>query len=256
MTPMDVKSELVHGDGYVVLPGLIPPDEAERLRGLVLEEAERRRQAGSIIIQHGRVRVGVLALDPAFLRLALRRELCDLADALLGPPEAVLAGFSAHIVPPGVPPQGVHVDYPYFAMEQPFPEQPLQMQLICALEDFCPANGCTRVLAGTQTLRRMPDVSRFWRESQPIELKAGDAIVSHGALWHDTSTNRTLSPRVALLGSYTPFWIRSIEGVPEIARTMPDLSERDATRLGLRYLSLLQRSAVVTGESAARDAPY
>ncbi len=208
-----IAAELQTGPGYAVLPALITRERAQEARNLILALAGEDRAAGKLITQHGRWRLRLSGRGDIFMDLASHDLIRQVASTMLGD-GFVMGGLSAHALTKGAPPQGVHVDYPYSVMREPFPEPPMQVQAIWVLDEFTEGNGATRVLPHSQKARRRPDRPEFHTNSIPILCPAGSLILSHGGLWHDSSTNHSDETRVAILGNYTPFWVRSVEGLP------------------------------------------
>jgi ectoine hydroxylase-related dioxygenase (phytanoyl-CoA dioxygenase family) len=95
----------------------------------------------------------------------------------------------------------------------------------------------------SQTRCAPPNREDFAREAIKITGAAGDAIVSHGLLWHDTSQNRGEQPRVALLINYGLKVIRPLDS--EIARVPPAVLQRATPKLrqllGLEFANSLAR---------------
>ena len=207
-----IATELQTGQGYAVLPELITRERAHEARNIILALAGEDRAAGRLITQHSRWRLRLTGRGDIFMELASHDLIRQVASTMLGD-GFVMGGLSAHALTKGAAPQGVHVDYPYSVMREPFPEPPLQVQAIWVLDEFTAGNGATRVLPHSQKTRRRPDRQEFYANSTPIHCPAGSLILSHGGLWHDSSTNRTDEPRIAILGNYTPFWVRSVEGL-------------------------------------------
>lgn len=218
MNIADIAAELRIGQGFVVLPELITRERAQQARRAILDCAEQDRQADKLIDKNGRWRVRLVGRDEIFMELASHDLISEVAETLLGT-GFVMGGLSAHAIPKDAAPQGVHVDYPYSVMPEPFPEPPMQLQAIWVLDGFTEKNGATRVLAHSQKTRRRPDRQEFYQHSTQIICQAGSLILSHGGLWHDSSTNRSDDVRVAILGNYTPFWIKSVEGFPDTIKS-------------------------------------
>src|SRR5258705_505562 len=82
------------------------------------------------------------------------------------------------------------------------PRPPLMAQVIWMLQDFTEHNGATLVAPRSQLRCARPNREQFALEAIKVTGAAGDAIISHGLLWHDTSPNRTEEPRVAVLINY------------------------------------------------------
>ena len=212
----EITAELIEGPGFAVVADLLPPARVRDARDLILALAEQDRLTGKLITQQGRWRLRLTGRGEIFAELATHDLIRQVAQNMLGE-GFVRGGLSAHALTKDAPPQGVHVDYPYSVMREPFPEPPMQLQAIWVLNDFTADNGATRILAHSQKTRRRPDKQEFYKSSTPILCPAGSLILSHGGLWHDSSTNRTEETRIAILGNYTPFWVRSVEGLPDAA---------------------------------------
>ncbi|MGL5806143.1 MAG: phytanoyl-CoA dioxygenase family protein, partial [Xenococcaceae cyanobacterium] len=138
-------------------------------------------------------------------------QVLSVIEAILGE-EVTLGGFSAHILHSDAPRMGVHVDYPYWAMNSPYPKYPvLEVQVIWMVEDFTDRNGAPLFVAESQKLATKPDLEKFEQTAQKITGKAGTAIIAHGLCWHDTSVNSTKNSRVSILGNYLPQFIHPLE---------------------------------------------
>ena len=208
-----IIEEVVDGAGYIQLPNVMSAAEAAEARTRALEIAaspdaatlgRRHERTGQ---QHIR---GLLAHGEIFERMAQYREIVEIAEAMLGD-DMTLGAYSARILYPGAIEMGVHIDYPYWAMRGPFTlRPPMMVQVIWMLQDFTEQNGATLVAPRSQLLCTRPNREDFRRVAIKITGAAGDAIVSHGLLWHDTAQNHTEQPRVSLLInllSFTPISI-------------------------------------------------
>jgi ectoine hydroxylase-related dioxygenase (phytanoyl-CoA dioxygenase family) len=206
----DLTQEIIYGNGYVTIPNLISPQEAETARNLVLERAAKLRQLESVHDNRERV-YGLIYLGETFEYLVQHPTLLSVIEAILGE-DLILGGFSAHILHPGASSMGVHVDYPYWAMSSPFPKYPiLEIQAIWLAQDFTENNGAPLFAAKTQQFATKPDVEQFERIAQKITGTAGTVIISHGLCWHSTSENTSDCSRVSLLGNYAAQFIRPLE---------------------------------------------
>jgi hypothetical protein len=216
MNVASIVAELQTGQGYAVIPELMPLARVCSARDLILHLEDQDRKADKLIAQRGRWRLRLTGRGEIFIAFAAHDLICEVAAEMLGA-GFVMGGLSAHALTKDAPPQGVHVDYPYSVMNEPFPEPPMQLQAIWVLDGFTADNGPTRVLAHSQKTRRKPDKREFYAHSTPVLCPAGSLILSHGGLWHDSSTNHTDEVRIVILGNYTPFWVRSVEGLPDTA---------------------------------------
>jgi ectoine hydroxylase-related dioxygenase (phytanoyl-CoA dioxygenase family) len=247
-----IVEQLIDGPGFALIPNLMDASEAAQARSRALEIAaspsasafgKRNDRTGQ---QHVR---GLLAHSEIFERMVQHPALIEIAEAMLGD-DMTLGAYSARILYPGATEMGVHVDYPYWAMPGPFGlRPPLMVQVIWMLQDFTEHNGATLVAPGSQLRCARPNREQFAREAIKITGAAGDAIISHGLLWHDTSQNHTGQPRVALLINYGLKVIRPLDS--EISKIPPAVLERATPKLrqllGLEFANSLARDLARDG---------
>ncbi len=208
----EITAEIIHGKGYVVLPDLLSLKETTAARNLILQLAEQEKQHDKLIIEGKKERLyGLIYKGDVFTNLVQDKLIISVIEAIIGK-DAILGGFSAHILHPGAKRMGIHVDYPYWAMPSPFPKYPiLELQVIWMMEDFTADNGAPLFAAGTQNLATQPNKKQFQKTAEKITGTAGSAVISHGLCWHDTSENKSDRPRVSLLGNYTPQYVHPLE---------------------------------------------
>jgi ectoine hydroxylase-related dioxygenase (phytanoyl-CoA dioxygenase family) len=236
--------QLIDGPGFVLIPNLMSATEAAEARSRVLELASSPSVSEIGKSRTGQQHVrGLLAHGEIFERMVQHPALIEIAEAMLGD-DMTLGAYSARILHPGATEMGVHIDYPYWAMRGPFTVRPpLMVQVIWMLQDFTEHNGATLVAPHSQLRCARPNREQFAREAIKITGAAGDAIVSHGLLWHDTSPNRTAEPRVAVLINYGLKVIRPLD--TEIAKVELTVMERATPKLrqllGLEFTSALTR---------------
>ena len=211
-TLAEITAEIVEGKGYVMLPDLISRQEALEARNLILELARQEKQDDKLIVQGKKERLyGLIYKGDIFASMVQDKLILSIVDTIIGE-DAILGGFSAHILNPGAKSMGIHVDYPYWAMPAPFPKYPvLELQVIWLMEDFTADNGSPLFADGTQNLATQPNKWQFKTTAKKITGTAGSAIISHGLCWHDTSDNNSDRPRVSLLGNYTPQYVHPLE---------------------------------------------
>jgi ectoine hydroxylase-related dioxygenase (phytanoyl-CoA dioxygenase family) len=236
--------QLIDGPGFVLIPNLMSASEAAEARSRVLELASSPSVSEIGKPRNGQQHVrGLLTHGEIFERMVQHPALIEIAEAMLGD-DMTLGAYSARILHPGATEMGVHIDYPYWAMRGPFTVcPPLMVQVIWMLQDFTEHNGATLVAPHSQLRCARPNREQFAREAIKITGAAGDAIVSHGLLWHDTSPNRTAEPRVAVLINYGLKVIRPLD--TEIAKVELTVMERATPKLrqllGLEFTSALTR---------------
>lgn len=206
-----LAQEIVEGQGYVLLPQVLQPEQVAEARSLVLQRIEVERAAGKTRYREQRERVlGLVYKGKIFEAIAQHPRVLPLVHQLVE--TATLSGFSAHILYPGAKPMGVHVDYPYLAMRSPYPaDRILSVQVIWMLDDFTQTNGASVMAPHTHKRRTPPDPAEFAQTGQVVTGAAGSVILSHGLCWHDTSINQSSQPRVSLLCNYAPRYIRPLE---------------------------------------------
>src|SRR5713101_5261596 len=240
---LDVE-QLIDGPGFVLIPNLMPASEAAEARSRVLELASSPSASELGKPRTGQQHVrGLLAHGEIFERIVQHRAVIEIAEAMLSD-DMTLGAYSARILYPGAIQMGVHIDYPYWAMRGPFTlRPPLMLQVIWMLEEFTEKNGATLVAPRSQLRCARPNREEFAREAIKITGAAGDAIISHGLLWHDTSQNHTEQPRVALLINYGMKVIRPMDS--EIAKVPLQVLERATPKLrqllGLEFANSLAR---------------
>jgi ectoine hydroxylase-related dioxygenase (phytanoyl-CoA dioxygenase family) len=196
--------EMTDGDGYRLLDQLITLEEAGKVRSYVLDHLKEGESAGDGVINL----TNLLNRDLMFESLVTNSRLLDVVHRLLGN-DAKLAAFTAKTLMPGCGKGRLHVDYPYWAMDPGMPVTPaLMMQVIWMMQPFTEDNGGTWVAPGSQQYGSTVDIDRFKREAIQATGNAGDAIISHGLLWHQTAVNASQEPRVAILINFSQLAIR------------------------------------------------
>lgn len=226
----EMTAEITQGKGYVMLPDLISRQEATEARNLILELARQEKQDNKLIVHGKKERLyGLIYKGDIFASMVQDRLILYIVEAIIGE-DAILGGFSAHILHPGAKSMGIHVDYPYWAMPAPFPKYPiLELQVIWMMEDFTVDNGSPLFAPGTQNLATQPNKRQFKRTAEKITGTAGTALISHGLCWHDTSDNKSDRSRVSLLGNYTPQYVHPLEN--NLFDSPPEAMENASPRL-------------------------
>lgn len=193
------RAALTSGDGFTILHGLLSADDAAAARGrlLAMQDEATHNDDGILALSN------LIHREAWFAELVTHPRLLALAHALLGD-DARLAAVGGRILLPGCKLGGLHVDYPYWAMNPGMPVEPaLMLQVIWMLEPFTEQNGGTWVAPGSQAWGSYPEQARFEAAAVQATGDAGDAVVSHGLLWHRTAVNHSGEPRVALLVNYS-----------------------------------------------------
>jgi ectoine hydroxylase-related dioxygenase (phytanoyl-CoA dioxygenase family) len=235
-----ISDALITGEGFACLKDVIDADLAAALRATMLERLDSATKVGKGVLRLGQL----LEWGDAFTSLATNPRLLAIAHKLLGP-DATLAAFSGRVLMPGCEMGAIHVDWPYWAMNPGMPANPpLMMQVIWMMEPFNETNGGTLVAPGSQNWGQNIDPQRFQDNSIHATGAAGDAIVSHGLMWHRTALNRAEQPRVAVLINYTQLTVRPMATLgPFSDEFRESVSPELATLLGFDYASSIRQRA-------------
>lgn len=153
---------------------------------------------------HDWVRIDNLLLHGAgYEALAVHPKLLPVIEGVLGR-DCQLSWFMTSNQLPGAVAQRLHCDDEMYPL--PRPHQPLLCNALIALCEFTSANGATQVVAGSHRWAETPSLP--YLQGQPIEIRAGDALVWNGSLWHTAAANRTNAPRPALTLNYCAGFLR------------------------------------------------
>jgi len=204
-----IAGEILYGDGFQVLTNLISESQAFAIRARVFNRLDQANVLGKGI--YGLT--NLITWGNEFQAMATNPSLLAVAQRLLGS-DAKLAAFSARVLNPGCELGPIHVDYPYWAMNPGMPVNPaLMLQVIWMMEPFTKHNGGTLVAPGSQGWGGTPQQDKFDSCAIQVTGNTGDAIVSHGLLWHRTALNQSDKPRVAILINFTQLTVRPMHSL-------------------------------------------
>jgi ectoine hydroxylase len=222
-------------DGFLIVPGALPPEMVERLLGAVDRLYENgQREEGLSKTNHWHMR-NCIVTDPVFL------ELLDWPATL--PLVVDLLNWNIHLItshlivrapsPPGVDAswkaEGWHRDggTSYREMQEPHPR--LFIKIAYWLTDLSePGRGGIRFVPGSHRLVGPP--ARAGATPDPygaIEVRArpGDAVLFEQRMWHAVGPNTSEMTRKSLFFGYGYRWLRPMDYVvmpPELlARCTP-----------------------------------
>lgn len=80
------------------------------------------------------------------------------------------------------------------------------MQVVVALEDTNPENGCTVVVPGSHLSGKFTD--RDYKGAVPLSMKKGSVAFWDSRLWHGTTENTSTRSRWALIGTFSAWWVK------------------------------------------------
>lgn len=219
---MDVSGELEHS-GYVILEGVLDPQQVDSLRRELQPHFDRRLFGRNPFEGHDTQRVyGLLQKSRLFDPLVEHPAVMAGCEATLGP-GFLLSVAHAILIHPGEAAQSLHHDDSFYPL--PRPRQALGVSTIWALDDFTEDNGATRIVPGSHRWDgEEPDESA----AKPVIMPAGSLLIFLGTLYHGGGENRSAGTRLGLTIQYCPPWARQQEnfilGVP--AGDVPKLSTR------------------------------
>ena len=243
--------ELLCGNGFVVVRGVLPQDMVTDARQKLLARGESHPGTTDKRLHN------IVEDDPVFSELvvATHERVGGLLQAVMG--EGHYLGSYHALTKYGPEPiekqeearrsGGCHSDYPGHQGTAGHLDglEPFTVQTIWMMEDFSDANGATRVLPRSHMKRYGPggrnspntreeDQAEFAAHSIPAEGRAGDLLVYIGqgaplapescflqrlaadrslrpAVWHTAGINTTSTPRVAILGQWLPSYFSPME---------------------------------------------
>ncbi len=189
--------ESLDRDGFVALPGAIQGKHvmAMKTRLEQLIESTPQDHAGTLI-------VGGLIADPVF-DLAWNQPLVLSAiESVLGP-DPLLLGVSSRGLQPGHGQQALHSDWGGQGQKGVW----YICHAICALVDFTPKNGATRVIPTSHKNPWMTKSIHDPRRPHPAEIqltgKAGTVFILNVHCLHSAVHNASDSPRLAIFASFS-----------------------------------------------------
>jgi ectoine hydroxylase-related dioxygenase (phytanoyl-CoA dioxygenase family) len=190
--------------GYLVLPGLMPPELLERVRARVEELfAEEGESAGSEFkTEPGARRLANLVnKGRVFEEAILTAPVLDAMAHVLGA-RFKLSSLNVRSADPFSPcDQPLHADSAALADELGY----WVCNSVWMLDDFTPENGATRMVPGSHRWNRLPPPEMYdsHPEQQLVTGKAGDVVIMNAHMWHGGTANRTGLPRRAMHVYYT-----------------------------------------------------
>jgi len=200
----DADRRQLDEQGYLVLPGLMPPALLGALRRRIDELfAEEGGRAGSEFkTEPGARRLANLVnKGEIFEQVILTPEVIDAMAHVLGP-KFKLSSLNVRSADPHTgDPQPLHADSAAIADDLGY----WVCNSIWMLDDFTPENGATRMVPGSHRWRRVPPPGMYAAhpEEQLVTGKAGMVVIMNAHMWHGGTANRTGAPRRAMHVYYT-----------------------------------------------------
>lgn len=168
---------------------------------------------------------GVMGVTPEPAELVAHPRVMEVADAVLKRHcTSYRVGSSTAIeVHPGEKAQVLHRDDDFYPIRIPGVE--FQMSAMWALDDFTADNGATRVVPGSQDLRKISQIKD--EDVEQAVMPSGSVLYYLGGTVHGGGANISKEPRAGLITTYSLGWLRQEENqyltVPrEMLREYPD----------------------------------
>lgn len=208
-----------HRDGYVVIPGVLTPEEVgamvERIHGFFADDrlAETHNRYGDIVMTR------LFELDPFFRDMLVREPIISLVEAVLGPKCHLIAQNCVRN-PRGQAIDSWHVDedlvFPLpenVARHDPSIPMPVHLLTVQMLLTDVPddAHGPTQFVPGSHYSGRNPPpgAAPTFDGQGPVSIhgKAGDIYLHNGQAWHRGAPNQSDQVRILYQQTYGRRWI-------------------------------------------------
>jgi ectoine hydroxylase-related dioxygenase (phytanoyl-CoA dioxygenase family) len=222
--PANIEAHAVRleRDGYTILEDAILPALLDELqRDLERIEVEQGiKPANNIFEGWKTVRIyNLLARGKIYEGIAVHESVLPLVERVLDR-GCLVSSLSSIAIDPGEIAQPLHADDQIIPL--PRPHVPLVCNTMWAVTDFTAANGATRLVPGSHTADRPPEIGTAYA-TIPAEMRRGSVLIYNGSLWHGGGANQTSIRRMGIAMNYCAGWIRQQEnqqlGIPlEIAR--------------------------------------
>lgn len=192
--------------GYTIVEGVLDPAQVEATNAALEEVFEREKDIAAERNWQNNMHLVAYMLPqkhPLFRSFGLNPQLLPLMQLLLGL-RCVIGSLNGLTMTPGGGGQSLHLD-----QQETVPGMVLTINALHTLDDFTRANGCTRVVPGSQErpFPRKQDIEAIEQEAVYLEAPAGSLIAFNGGLWHAGSRNTTDQPRRAIHAFFHRPWI-------------------------------------------------
>jgi ectoine hydroxylase-related dioxygenase (phytanoyl-CoA dioxygenase family) len=227
-------------DGYVVVPGLLSPDEVGAFRDVARRDLERQAADGALMHKgdaDGNVTLLKLwanAGDDVYGLVARDQRLVDIAGAVLGAEPYVYSHKMTMKQPRTGGAWEWHQDFGYWYQNRCL--APEMLSIWIALDPSRAENGCLQVLVGSHRLGRLDhlrvndqtvvdaeylEAALVRHEHHYVEMEPGDALVFHCNLLHRSDANHSDAYRWGYIASYNTAENRPFRDVREYGRYEP-----------------------------------
>lgn len=229
--------------GFVVFPGILPPEQVEQQRTALSPFIEADLRGRNVFegVESNRI-YAMLGKDPAFADLITHPIQLAFATRELGK-SCLLSACLAINLHPGETVQPWHMDDDH--CRQPLPRKALGVSTFWTIDPMTEDNGATEVIPGSHKwgkvqLNGANSLNDFITKdngTQDVDpgahpeavkciMPAGSLMIAKGNLWHRGGANKSGASRLIVTPQYCPGWMRPLETMllavpPEKAAKLP-----------------------------------
>lgn len=224
-TPTSEVLKVIKRDGGVIIENFLNESQTERMRSELTQMLEFTRDGDDAYFSGSKTRrlgnifsrvdgMQDIALHPLYLELARsilqtpisywsgehRREISP--DIQVGLAQAIQ-------IRPGQTAQPLHRDDTLWLWRHPGYGREARLQIMFAVTDFTKQNGATNVIAGSHLWddEKKPEL----KNAVSAEMRAGDALIWVGSLYHGGGENTCTTERIGLTMAYDLAFLRQEE---------------------------------------------
>lgn len=224
--------------GYCILLDALAPDQVERLRARLVEQADAERRLGLATMEGGignpNQRVwNLINKGEEFIELLDNDAIDEFALPILGD-HFLISTFQANITGPGCDAQILHYDQ--MSVQPNIIGMTMGLNFGWYLDDVTERNGATRLVPCSNRDGVALDDPFDLAPTVPAEAPAGSVLIWDSRVWHGAGANVATAKRHVILLYVIRYFLRTQENFGLSLR--PDLrdrlSDRVLTMLGYR----------------------
>ena len=187
-------------NGWTVVRDVATPEFNERFRNTILRLNSNGRGGGNML----------LAKDAVFAEAIMQPKLLAMAEFSVGR-GFLISQVAASVRPKGTGALGLHADHNW--LPAPFPVHNMLLTGCWACDEFTEENGATRLIPGSNSLRRhpMPNEIAEGNGAIAVQCPPGSVAMWDGNIWHGNYERKTEGERVVCHITYTRLMMRPVE---------------------------------------------
>lgn len=216
-------------DGWCLIPKVIPSEEIQHLRDIVLEEEIKARKEREDFLAKTRSKghrisgqgigfaSGLVQILPEVSPYLANHQILDAAEHILGQ-HVRISTVTALINNPGVERGYWHSDWPFNQtvashVPAPYPDVVMHLSSIFMLTEFSKKTGGTLIVPGSHRWHNNPsghngvDPDAPYPTEITVTGSSGDTVLYDSRLWHSVAHNPGDTARIAISVRYAPWWL-------------------------------------------------